>query len=347
MFFSEEFNLKFFFYECDNSSMKISKLNIGVFNQITNKNENRENDEKTNENSILLIKLQSSSPIKIHNLDDSIEEEEEFHSNFLSNFLLNRIFQEIIRYTSLIQKYYRKYMFQVKNKRVFLLKILIHKFSCLVAKIQSYTRKLIIQKKYRNIIKNLPRNYYLLNGDSNNSEISNPKTFKLIIYGIYFNREIMTFHEFFYSKSFNKFYLFLNISLFDIKNYILVNFVADGIIFNNYNYKTLYKSKEIFYNIINSNNLETTQFPIYTNSYPLKIRNTTNYSSHKLRNSISFLQKKKTEKRVIFCPFVNSNENLKLTKYAPILKPSSKNISLSNKSSKKSVKFCEIVFENR
>jgi len=161
--------------------------------------------------------------------------------------------------------------------------------------VQSYYRRHLIQKKYRFILKSLPCSYYLLNAELNNSTITPQSSLKLIIYETYIDKDIMTYHDFFFSKTMNKFYLFLRRCLFDYRNEIMVNFVSDGHTYNNYKYTNVHKSKDNFYNLISISDLDKKKGKIDRRNnmtLPFKIINT-KYFSPKARTTNLFGKNKK------------------------------------------------------
>jgi hypothetical protein len=303
----------------------------------------KESELSTRENTLMSIDQEdlSNSVLKTN-------EDEESELNMYESIIKEKIRLELRKSASKIQSIYRMNKILIKTKRQFLLINFKKILSSRVTKIQSYMRKYFIRRNYANIIRNLPKNFYLLKGDYFNSEIKEASSLKLIIYETLNDREIMTYHDFFFSKSHNKFFLFIKRQFFERNDFILVNFVADGHIFNNYNYRTLYKIKDSFYNVLSISDMEI-HLPrgrYYSGmSLPNRILRT-NYYSPKIKNARLFLKKKKVEKRVAYCPVTNSNENLKLTKYTSILKPTSKKVSISTKNSKKIVTFSEVVYES-
>lgn len=306
------------------------------------KNVMKDSEVSTRENTLMSIESEDLPS----NLQKSNEEESEL--NLLENIFKEKIRHELIKSACKIQSVYRMNKILIKTKRQFLIINFKKIISSRVTKIQSYIRKFIIRRNYANIIRNLPKNYYLLSGDYFNSEIKEAASLKLIIYETLNDREIMTYHDFFFSKTLNKFFLFIKCQFFERNDFILVNFVADGHIFNNYNYRTLYKIKDSFYNVLSISDMEI-HLPrgryFSGMSLPNRILRT-NYYSPKIKNARLFLKKKKVEKRITYCPVNNSNENLKLTKYTSILKPTSKKVSLSTRNSRKIVTFSEVVYES-
>lgn len=307
------------------------------------KNFMKESELSTRENTLMSIE-QEEQP---NTVTKSIEDEET-EINMYKSIIKEKIRSEFIRSACKIQSIYRMNKILINVKKQFLLINFKKELSRRVTMIQSYIRKYIVRRNYANIIRNLPKNYYLLKGDYFNSEIKEALSLKLIIYETLNDREIMTYHDFFFSKSLNKFLLFIKCQFFERNDYILVNFVADGHIFNNYNYRTLYKIKDSFYNVLSISDMEI-HLPrgryFSKMSLPNRILRT-NYYSPKLKNARLFLKKKKVDKRVVYCPIINSNENLKLTKYTSILKPTSKKVSISTKNSLKIVTFSEVVYES-
>jgi hypothetical protein len=207
--------------------------------------------------------------------------------------------------------------------------------------IQKVFRKYLVWNIYSEIISNLQSNYYLIYGDFNKILKKDCKSLKLIKYDSIQGEDMITTYKFDYIKEIHQFLLFISKSEFHREN-TLVHFYLDDQLINNFNFQTIYKTSDKFYNILNLTELKKKQKIYPTNNNKVFYDPESYRRSHKkFMTTISIskiqLNKSNSESKA---KKMNSSSNIKeIIQFSPILKSPSQNILNSSKSNRKRVKF--------
>ena len=199
--------------------------------------------------------------------------------------------------------------------------------------IQKTLRRYLSNLKNKNFIAEIRHSYFLILGDYKNEFIPFPKSMKLIKYDIN-NEGDMIFYDFIFIKSLKKFVLFMDKNLIG-NSKILVNFVADGIVFDNFIYKSIQKSSQIIYNIIDINDKSyKNKNLIFKKAFSIPSEN---YNKLKLRKY-----------SLDPSPSISSPIKIKTNQViSPILKKPSFSLINSKIKNCKKVKFRDFLFESR
>ena len=288
-------------------------------------------DEKFS-NSKLFPEKQATDPItKISSLFRAFIVRKSFYENLFKNKFISHLSKSVI----IIQNQFRKFCNKIDIKKNLLIKKILTKLNKEIIILQKHVRKYLVYIKYKSLLSNIVNNNLLIIGDYNKILKNDFKHLKLVKYDVVNEEDTITYHNFDYIKSIGQYILFIAKKEFHREN-TLVNFYADEKEINNYNFRTIYKTTNKFYNILNTKDLEKRE---------------KKYSNHKVKNIFEDYQKVRIKRH-----FTSNYSNLsieldkgikikrrnsmkKIVKKCPILKSPSPNLIYSSKSSSKRVNF--------
>ncbi len=268
-----------------------------------------------------------------------------YHSiiKFYKQFMLNKIESEIFNSLKKIQRIFRKYLLKLTFKKSFIKRKIYDCISQNITILQKHVRRHLIYYRFKGKLQGKFSNYYLINGDINQSIKQRISKLDLIKYDYEKGEDTMKYYNFDYVKSLDRHILFLPKSDINKEN-TLVNFVADGDIIINENFPVYKYGNKNYYNILNLSLLSNKNVPntsqenqnLPKNLLKLeKYFNVNNYNIIYCSNPIKKFHKADNPMKKI-----NSSLNIKqILNFNPILKGTSKNVLHSSKSSNKKVSF--------
>jgi hypothetical protein len=307
-------------------------------NCINNIRESNNNDPGKNE-------IHSTSLVKKIGLEIIARLLRKYNSiyKFYKHFMLDKLENEISNNIKTIQRYYRKYLLKITFKKNLIKRKFYENLTYNIIILQKHIRRHIIYHNYKSIFKGKTSNYYLINGDINNSIKERLSKLRLIRYDHENGEDIMKYYDFDYIKSLDKHILFIPKA--DIKKEnTLVNFVADGKIIINENTPVYKYGNKNYYNVLNLSQLsekDVKQISLDRINLRENVFNFGKLSDLKNCNIMYCSNPLKKIYNEDFCSKRNkSSLNVKLLKnFNPILKVTSKNVLHSSKSSHKRVSF--------
>ena len=296
------------------------------------------NSLKNNKNQLIrkrerAISYSPNKHVKPNLIVDKRDIIDEIDMDFLKCLIMRKFCIEMVKYIKIFQKNFRIFLKRIYLKRYLLIKLFRKNINYHITLIQKTLRRYLSNLKNKNFIAEIRHSYFLILGDYKNEFIPFPKSMKLIKYDIN-NEGDMIFYDFIFIKSLKKFVLFMDKNLIG-NGKILVNFVADGIVFDNFIYKSIQKSSQIIYNIIDINDKSyKNKNLIFKKAFSIPSEN---YNKLKLRKY-----------SLDPSPSISSPIKIKTNQViSPILKKPSFSLSNSKIKNSKKVKFRDFLFESR